>query len=153
MPSITPPHDYFQGGKMKKIACAILLVSLSAVAEVPSIKASKMTCQELKDTVEKYGAVIVKKKTLGVFTSSKYVPKKATCTAEQTLRNFLFKTLDTKTCTVGEWCEDPYVPSTIDHDFPDHDWDHDFPDHDSDRGPSYDPPDHDYEGPHYCPGC
>lgn len=134
----------------------------SALAEVPTVKASKLKCDELKELVEKYGAVNVKKKTLGIFTSTKFVQHKANCSADQYTRNFRFKTLDNRACVVGEFCENPYVHTdsgTTTHDWPTYDspgsdrgpsYDPPSP---SDRGPSYDPQSRDYEGPRYCPNC
>ncbi len=139
---------------MKKFGFLFLLLTTSAFAEVPEIHASKVTCQELKDAVEKYGTVIVKKKIL-LFTSAKYVHHKAECFNDQYTKNFSYKTKDQKVCVVGEYCKDIYVytdygsstdySSTTTYDWPSH------RDTDHDRGPRYDPPSRDYEGPRYDP--
>lgn len=125
----------------------------SAYAEVPTVRASKVTCQELKQTVEKYGAANVKSKKLGIFNSTKFVQHKATCSTDQYTRTFSFKTKDVRACVVGEWCEDPYVYTGggYDTDPSPSPWERDTPD--TDRGPRYDPPsrdDHD-RGPRYDP--
>lgn len=141
----------------------------TAFAEVPTVKASKVTCQKLKQTVEKYGAANVKSKKLGIFSSTKFVQQKANCSTDQYTRNFSFKTKDVRDCVVGEWCENPYVytggsdTTPWENDFPRND----FPDtdrgprydppsrDDNDRGPRYDPPSRDdnERGPRYCPNC
>lgn len=139
---------------MKLTALIVLMMCGSAIAEVPTIRASKVKCQELKDAIEKYGTVIVKTKVL-LFTSSKHVEHKANCSTDQYTRNYSFKTKDNKACVAGEWCENPYVytgSSDTDTDWTSHDdapYDNDSPS--SDRGPRYDPPDRDYEGPRYDP--
>lgn len=142
---------------MKFTALLVFMMCASAFAEVPSIRASKVTCQELKDTVEKYGAVIVKKKIL-LFTTSKYVSHKANCSTDQYSRSYSFKTKDVRDCVVGEWCENPYV-YTESSTYSGSGWsgnDYSTPSYDnstpsSDRGPRYDPPSRDYEGPRYDP--
>lgn len=146
---------------MKFLGMIALMVATQAFAEVPTVRASKVTCKSLKDTLEQYGAVRVKKKVL-LFNTYKDVVPKAECGADQNKYSHSFRTLDMENCTLGEYCQDIYVPSSSSSDSYDSSWrdsgsssrgDSYDPPSSGSRGDSYDPPSSDYRGDSYCPRC
>lgn len=80
-----------------------LVVSYSAVAEVPYIVARNMTCEEVKLTIENYGKVKVKTHFLGL-PSTGHLYREVICPEFSRPSRPKFNTKDIRNCRAGYYC-------------------------------------------------
>ncbi|MES2526099.1 MAG: hypothetical protein V4598_03405 [Bdellovibrionota bacterium] len=147
---------------MKKLilSALTLVLSTSAFAEIPEIRAKNVTCQELQEAVLNYGTVTVLTK---AFLSTKRltVAREIECGGRSIKTQAVFKTSDVSACAAGLYCKaEPTVIIVVDHE-PRHDRYHPRPHRPAPHRPTPTPrprpdrphrvPDHHNPGPRYNP--
>jgi hypothetical protein len=151
---------------MKFLVLAFVLMINHSFAEVPEVTAYLMSCQELKESLQNYGRLVVIKKVL-LFKKRVYVHQSVECSSDETKNYGVFKTSTERRCQVGEFCvADPvYTPSSDYSSGSTYDNGSSYdsgssssgssynPPSTSYEGPSYNPPSSETRGPRYCPGC
>lgn len=80
-----------------------MLIAASAYSEVPTVTASEVTCQELKDMVTNYKTVNVKYPFLR-WIKTIPVNAEASCRAREIETAHVFRTKDVRRCVVGAYC-------------------------------------------------
>lgn len=89
---------------MKVLALALVMMSGTAIADVPEIVAKNVSCSKLKAEVEKYGSATIIKKALGI-KKRYYVHHSVSCSSDERKVYGEFKTKTNKNCQVGQWCK------------------------------------------------
>jgi hypothetical protein len=90
---------------MKKLMLGLFAISLASptFADTPVIRAKKVTCQELQDSVRNYGTVTVTTKSF-IFTKKLDVSHEIECGANLLKKQAFFDTSDVEDCAAGFYC-------------------------------------------------
>lgn len=107
---------------MKTLLLSVLALafSTSLFAEIPEIRAKKVSCQELQDAVRNYGQVVVLSKGF-LSTKRLLVSQDTECGGREVKTQAFFKTSDLSACAAGVYCKSEPVIIVVDHHHPRHD--------------------------------
>lgn len=143
---------------MKSFIISILaIISFSAKAELPEIRASKVTCEELQSFIHEHGTVKVLKKVFFKLKGIQVGPElHAVCGRNYYSYPISFRTLDESHCVVAQECVRHVTEAPRHREYDRYDYDygrHYNPPSRGSSGPRYNPPSRSERGPRYCPSC